>query len=195
MFDIDNSSHARRYIPIIKQEIERTLTLMSDFMMFTKINIEKRKMDVSVLLQDVCEMSYFMLKDKKIKFSCSVMDEEVLIDGDYGRLKQVFTNIIKNAMEAIDDSKQGVIKFHAKASSKGFIVTIADNGAGMNKQVLSKIGEAFYTTKSGGTGLGVKFSKEIIEAQGGYINYKSSPSVGTTVSIMLPLKNPCDKDF
>lgn len=188
MFDANNDSHVRRYIPIIKQEIERTLTLMNDFMMLTKLNVKKRKMDASVLLQDVCEMSYFMLKEKKMKFSCSIMDEEVYIEGDYDRLKQVFLNVIKNAVEAIPNNKKGVIKANAKVTRKELVVTVTDNGSGMTKEVLSKIGEPFYTTKKGGTGLGVKFSKEIIEAHGGFIDYKSKPEIGTTVTIALPLK-------
>jgi hypothetical protein len=58
----------------------------------------------------------------------------------------------------------------------------------MNKDTLNKIGEAFYTTKTTGTGLGVKLSKEIIEAHNGSIEYKSKPKIGTSVTITLPLK-------
>lgn len=188
MFDADNPDHVRRYIPIVKQEIERTLTLMNDFMMFTKLNVDKKKMDASVMLQDVCEMSSIMIKENKFKFSSQIIDDDVYIDGDYDRLKQVLINVIKNAIEAIPNGKKGQIKFNAKVTSKELIVIVTDNGMGMTKKVLSKIGEAFYTTKKGGTGLGVKLSNEIIEAHGGYINYKSKPNIGTTVTIALPLK-------
>lgn len=188
MIDIDNKTNVRRYISIIKQEIERTLTIMNDFMMLTKVHVEKRDMDVSVLLQDVCEISYFMLKERKIKFSSSIIDEEVFINGDYDRLKQVFINVIKNAMEAIPTSKRGIVKFTNKLTAKELILTITDNGVGMNKEVINRIGEAFYTTKKSGTGLGVKFSKEIIEAHNGSIEYKSKLNIGTMVIIILPIK-------
>jgi signal transduction histidine kinase len=172
MFDPNNEDHVKRYIPIIRQEIERTLTLMNDFMNLTKLNVEKRKMDISVLLQDISEVSYLMLKEKKMELISSIIDEEIYIDGDYDRLKQVFINVIKNAMEAIPANKKGIIKLDAKINHNELIITINDNGIGMNKEVLSKIGEAFYTTKKEGTGLGVKLSKEIIEAHEGYIEYK-----------------------
>jgi signal transduction histidine kinase len=188
MFDPNNEDHVRRYIPIVRQEIERTLTLMNDFMNLTKLNVEKRKMDISVLLQDISEVSYLMLKEKKMELISSIIDEEIYIDGDYDRLKQVFINVIKNAMEAIPANKKGIIKLDAKINHNELIITINDNGIGMNKEVLSKIGEAFYTTKKEGTGLGVKLSKEIIEAHEGYIEYKSKLKMGTTVTIALPLK-------
>jgi signal transduction histidine kinase len=188
MFDPNNEDHVKRYIPIIRQEIERTLTLMNDFMNLTKLNVEKRKMDISVLLQDISEVSYLMLKEKKMELISSIIDEEIYIDGDYDRLKQVFINVIKNAMEAIPANKKGIIKLDAKINHNELIITINDNGIGMNKEVLSKIGEAFYTTKKEGTGLGVKLSKEIIEAHEGYIEYKSKLKMGTTVTIALPLK-------
>lgn len=188
MFDINNPDHVKRYIPIIKQEIERTLTLMHDFLMLTKLNADKKRMDLSVLLQDVYDMSKMIFKDKKIDFLCSSIDQEIYIDGDYDRLKQVFLNIMKNAAEAIPNNKKGIIKFKVKESLKELIITISDNGVGMSKENLSKIGEPFYTTKQYGTGLGVKFSKEIIEIHDGSIEYKSKLNVGTTVIIKLPLK-------
>lgn len=191
MLDIDNEDHIRRYIPIIKQEIERTLTLMNDFMMLTKLNVDRRKMDASVLLQDVCEISSMLIQNKKVQFKNSVIDDEVYISGDYDRLKQVFINVIKNAVEAIPRDRKGVIKFDAKKVANKLIIKIDDNGLGMDEKTLKRIGEAFYTTKSCGTGLGVKFSKEILESHDGTIDYQSKPNIGTTVTISLPIiKNP-----
>ncbi|MDD2202893.1 MAG: HAMP domain-containing sensor histidine kinase [Bacilli bacterium] len=188
MFEIGNCSHAERYIPIIKQELDRTLTLLNDFMMLTKVNVELKKMDVSVLLQDTCDMLYFMLKQNKIDFICSVIDEEVYILGDYDRLKQVFVNIMKNAVEAIPKDRKGKVKFEVKTTLKKLVITVVDNGIGIKKHELSKMGEPFYTTKKNGTGLGVKFSKEIIKAHEGTIEYKSKLNIGTMVIIKLPLK-------
>jgi two-component system sporulation sensor kinase B len=188
MFDSNNADHVKRYIPIIKQEIERTLTLMNDFMTLTKLNVDKRKLDISVLLQDICEIAYLLCKNKNIKFSCSIIDEEAYIDGDYDRLKQVFINIIKNSIESIPEGQNGSIKLKARLVNKGIAITVIDNGVGMDEKTLSKIGEAFFTTKSGGTRLAVRFSKEIIDAHTGSMNYKSKPNMGTTVNLSLPLK-------
>jgi two-component system sporulation sensor kinase B len=188
MLDVNNTDQIKKYVPIIRQEIERTLTLMNDFMNLTKLHVEKRNMDASVLLQDISEIAYLMLNEKKIDYDSSIIDKEIYIDGDYDRLKQVFINLIKNAMEAIPTNKKGIVKFESKTNGNNLVILIKDNGIGMSREALDKIGEAFYTTKSNGTGLGVKLSKEIIEAHSGFIDYKSKPKTGTTVVITLPLK-------
>lgn len=188
MIDTDNQNQVKRYVPIIKQEIERMLTLLDDFMMLTKINIKVNKMDVSVLLQDICDTVSLISKSDRVEFNSSIMDESLYIDGDYDRLKQVFINLIKNAFEAIPKSVKGYVNLEAKYEKRNLIIEIADNGSGMSKEDLSKIGEAFYTTKKTGTGLGVKFSKEIIDAHHGAIKYKSKLDEGTVVTVKIPIK-------
>ena len=188
MFDGNNKDHVNRYIPILKQEIERTLMLLNDFLMFTKIQIDKQRMDLALLIQDVYETNDFILKRRNIFIKCNCITEEVYIYGDYDRLKQVFINIIKNAAEAINNKEDGIIILDGEIINGEVIISVSDNGIGMNVEVLSRLGEAFYTTKKSGTGLGVKFSQEIIEAHGGSITYSSNLNKGTTVTIKLPIE-------
>ena len=72
-------------------------------------------------------------------------------------------------------------------TKKNVLITISDNGCGMTRETLENIGNAFYTTKEKGTGLGVKLSNEIIEQHNGKIKYKSKLNEGTTVEIKIPL--------
>jgi two-component system sporulation sensor kinase B len=191
MLDTNNKSQVERYIPIIKQEIDRTLTLMNDFLNLTKLKVEKSHIDVSVVLNDICESLEILIKSNNIAFNYDVFDDEVYLLGDYDRLKQVFINLIKNAIESIPKGRKGVIELRTKKTNNNVVVTIEDNGIGISKEVLNKLGEPFFTTKKGGTGLGIRFSKEIIEAHEGTITYKSEQKKGTTVKIILPtLKNP-----
>jgi len=185
MLDVDNKKQVNKYIPIIKEEIDRTLTLMNDFLNLTKLSINKNIIDISLLLDDVCNCIEPLITHKNIHFMFDIIDDEVFIEGDYDRLKQVFINLIKNSMESIDN-KIGIIKLKM-VQKKQVIITISDNGCGMSKEVVEKIGSAFYTTKEKGTGLGVKLSTEIIEQHNGSIKYKSKENEGTTVIIKLPL--------
>jgi len=185
MLDVDNKKQVNKYIPIIKEEIDRTLTLMNDFLNLTKLSINKNIIDISLLLDDVCNCIEPLITNKNIHFMFDIIDDEVFIDGDYDRLKQVFINLIKNSMESIND-KIGIIKLKMVVK-KQVIITISDNGCGMSKEVIEKIGSAFYTTKEKGTGLGVKLSTEIIEQHNGSIKYKSKENEGTIVTIKLPL--------
>lgn len=180
MYDVNSIEHSKKYIPIIKEEIERTLILLKDFLSLRKITLDKEELDLTILFDEVIEeMSLY--NESKVKFNKHYKDE-IYVDGDYNRLKQVVLNIIKNSIESIKDN--GIIDISIE-TKKEIIVKIKDNGEGMSKETLKKFKEPFYTTKNNGTGLGVPLSFEIIEAHGWEINYDSALNVGTTVTIII----------
>ena len=185
MFDIRNTSKANKYINIIDQEIDRTLVLLKDFQDVSKLNIDKNEMDIKMLLEDVCDESK-MIFNNNIVFDYNLSDDEVYINGDYNRLKQVLINVIKNAKESIKES--GRVSLKSINNKTEYVITISDNGSGMDDEMLEQIGTPFYTTKKNGTGLGVCFSKEIVERHGGKMKYESKKNEGTTVKIILPTK-------
>lgn len=186
MFDINNINHFKKYIPILKCEIDKTLNLLQDFSACKKVKLECDVVDVSLLIEDITNNYKLMFDNRNIDFYVDIPDEEIYIYGDYNRLNQVFLNIIKNSIEAIDLNKKSFIKVSVSVD-KSVKVFIEDNGIGMNDYVLSKISEPFYTTKPNGTGLGVLLSNEIISAHKGSIEYESEEGVGTMVVITLPL--------
>ena len=184
MFDVENKDHAKRYIPILKSEISRVLSLLEDFLSITKIKIEKEEMDLNMLLEDTIACLKPILNNKNIKFIANISDEEVYINADYNRLKQTLVNIIKNSKESIEN--KGIIKLYTKIGKNKIKIIIEDDGVGMSKEELEKIKEAFFTTKSKGTGLGTYLSNEIIKLHGGSLEYFSKKMIGTKVVITLP---------
>lgn len=187
MFDVNNVEHSRKYVPIIKQEIERTLTIMDDFSSFTKLKLEKNILDINLLLEDVVNSLEALFKSNNIETDFNIRAEEIYMQGDYNRLKQVLINIFKNAVEAIPSDKKGIIKLRTKKDNKFITIYIEDNGMGMDKETLDNIGSIFYTTKANGTGLGITLSKEILSKHNGSIKYESKKDIGTTVIIKIPL--------
>ena len=189
MFDVNNIEHSKKYIPIMKSEINRTLLLLQDFLAISKIKIEKDYMDVNILVEDVMNNFNLMLKERNIKTDINLIDDDIYILGDYNRLTQVLINVIKNSIEAIPNEKSGNIWIKTDVSDNNFYLEIKDNGVGITDAVLKKIEEPFFTTKVNGTGLGVSLSKEIIKAHDGKIEYSSKPFEGTVVKILLPITN------
>lgn len=187
MFDVNNIDDFKKYIPIIKSEVDKTLNLLHDFSACKKVNLDLDIVDVSLLIEDITNNFKLMFDNRNIDFYVDIPDDEIYIYGDYNRLNQVFLNIIKNSIEAIDYDKKSFIRVSVDVLDKVVKVTIEDNGVGMNDYVLSKISEPFYTTKPNGTGLGVLLSNEIISAHNGSIDYESEEGVGTIVVITLPL--------
>ena len=184
MMDTKDISKTNKYIEIINQEIDRSLDIMNDFMELGKIKINKDIIDINILLDDISNCLKILIINKNIEFIYNSNDEERYIEGDYNRLKQVFINLLKNSIEAIND--KGRIELSLSISKDYYIVTIKDNGIGMDEYTLSKIKEMFYSTKSKGTGLGVTLSNEIINSHNGKLEYKSTLGKYTKVSVKLP---------
>jgi signal transduction histidine kinase len=115
----------------------------------------------------------------------------VALDAD--RFRRVVINLVENAAQAIEGGKVGVsdrrITVTTKASDCAEFV-IADTGPGIPPEVLPKIFEPLFTTKSIGTGLGLPTVKQIVEQHGGEIHITSTPGKGTAVHIRLPLADP-----
>lgn len=188
MLDLNNKDKILKYIPIIKGEIERTLTLMDDYLDYTKVKIQKEEVDIYLLLNDIIESLELFFKENKINLEYLVPDDELYLMVDYNRIKQVIVNILKNATEARDINKEElIIKIRTRVTKNYFKIIIEDNGIGMDKDVLEQVTDLFFTTKKNGTGLGTSLSKEIVELHGGKIKYLSEVGIGTTVIINLPL--------
>ena len=186
MLNIKNQKQVKKYIPIIKSEIDRLLTLLEDFLLVNKANVSFDLMDINMLIEDIVDKEHSLISASNIKLNVDLLDDEIYINGDYNRLSQVLINIIKNSIEAIEDRK-GIINISSVINDKYVVIAVEDNGVGISKKKMAKIKEPFYTTKSRGTGLGVSLSDEIIKAHGGTLIYKSREFAGTKVIIKLPL--------
>lgn len=183
-----NKDKKDKYISIIKSEINRTIILMDDFLDYTKVNLNKEELDLYMLLEEVKDCVYPLMRQNNVKTEFLIPDDEVYIEADYNRLKQVLINVLKNSLETKDKENMNII-LNTFLKKDYIIIKIKDNGSGMDKETLDNIGKMFYTTKIKGTGLGVSLSKEIIKLHDGNMKYESIPGKGTTVSITLPLKS------
>lgn len=188
MIDYKDTDKVERYIPIIKDEISRTLILMDDFLDYTKIQVEKDITDLYLLLEDTYKIVKPLFKKNQIKLTLNIDDDDdVYMNLDYNRLKQVLVNLLKNSIEAKDSHKKNnYVSIDTIRKNDEIIIRIKDNGIGMDTKSLEKVDEMFYTTKEKGTGLGVALSKEIISQHGGDIKYSSVKGKYTIVDIILP---------
>ncbi len=185
MFDAGNPKHAEQYIPIMRDEIDKTLILLEDFLSMNRVKINKDLLDVNYLLSNFIETYELYFKEHKIDTDIKLSDHEVYLNGDYNRLFQVLTNIMKNSIEALGEKPK--IKVWTEIKAEKFYICVKDNGGGIPKDTLEKIKEPFFTTKMNGTGLGVSLSSEIIEAHDGQLLYESELGRYTLTTIILPI--------
>ena len=184
MMDTSNIDKTNRYIDI-RSELDRSLNIMSDFLEFSKIRINREEIDICSLLDDVYDNFKLLLGSKNIKLDYVYSEEEIYMMGDYNRLKQVMLNLLKNSKEAI--LERGIIYIRGYRKRNGFCIEIRDTGKGMDRDTLSKIKDMFYTTKSKGSGIGVSLSNEIIKAHNGTLDYESEIGKGTIVRVWIPI--------
>lgn len=186
MMDYSDIEKVKKYNDIIESELNRTLDIMNNFSQYTKIKVDKDIMDLDSLICEVISNMGSFFETYKVKV-CYEYDDELFINGDYDRLKQVLVNILKNSCEAIEDN--GVIDINLSFDNKNVYLVIRDNGCGMSKEDLDSIDQLFFTSKDKGCGIGVSIAKEIIRLHDGKLEYKSVLGEFTEVSIVFPKVN------
>ncbi len=113
--------------------------------------------------------------------------EATKVKADKDQLIRLFNNLIKNAIQAIPDGQKGNISIDFFTEGKMLKVTVSDNGKGISEEQKDSIFKPNFTTKSGGMGLGLAMSKNIIENCKGSISFISEPGVGTTFTLLFPI--------
>lgn len=194
MIDEQDYKKTFKYLNIIKGEITRSKTIIDEFSSYGKLkSINSEEMDLSYLFEDIEELLEPIFKSNKAKLTI-IKPEEVYLEGDYNKLKQVFINLLKNTIEAKQEEIPLEVVVTIKESKKKITIKVKDNGIGMSKETLAKVSEVFFTTKSNGTGLGLAYSKEVIELHQGTLKIQSKENQGTEISVLLP-KRKKSEDF
>lgn len=168
------------------QRLEELIEELRDYYLPRTLNLEE--MDILLLLQEVYDLVKEDCERKKIETYFKRPGKPVLIKGDKGKLKQVFLNLVKNAIAAME--RGGKLVIDQTLSEKQAEITITDNGCGILEENREKIFSPFFTTKRHGTGLGLNISKSIIEDhEGTSLTLESEEWKGTTFKVTLPLFN------
>ncbi|MGN8845366.1 ATP-binding protein [Niallia sp. HCP3S3_B10] len=174
--------------PILDIEINRIETIASELMFLGKpAKSEIKKISIGKILLDVYTLMQSQANLNNVAINLDTYDENLTALCNVDQIKQVFINLVKNAIEAMDND--GIINIEAKVDERWIVVTIKDNGKGIPNEIKNKLGEPFYTTKEKGTGLGLVICYNIIAEHKGKINFVSEDGVGTTFTIRLPLAN------
>lgn len=195
MLDLRNKEKSTKYIKIISSEIKRSKTIIDEFSSYGKLKkLDIEEMDICYLLEDIHELLLPLFKKNKATLIIPKTEDEIYINGDYNRLKQVFINLLKNSLEAKVKNRNLYVELKIKKTKTKVTIKVIDNGIGMTEETLARISEIFFTTKSNGTGLGLAYSKEVIELHKGTLKIDSKYNEGTQTTITIP-KEKKSEDF
>lgn len=182
------------FLSIILKESDRLQMLIQDLLDLSKIEqqgfqLDLDKLDIIELLNEVLTMLDGKAEKKSISLKMIPSLTTIYIKGDYYRLKQVFINLISNAITYTPSG--GYVEVSVKEEASKIYVNIKDTGIGIDKEEIPRIFERFYrvdnsrSRNSGGTGLGLAIVKHIVEAHRGNISVQSKVNQGSTFTICL----------
>ncbi|RSK28127.1 HAMP domain-containing histidine kinase [Bacillus sp. HMF5848] len=180
------------FLSIILKESDRLQTLIQDLLELSKIEQQGFKLNIDhVNIQEVLEDIFVILKSKaeykEIDLNLNLEKKHLFIKGDTYRIKQVFINLINNAITYTPSG--GKVMVNVSVDANDVIIAVSDTGIGILKEEIPRIFERFYrvdkarSRNSGGTGLGLAIVKHLVEAHGGTITVDSRTGGGTTFTV------------
>lgn len=196
---IDSDPHLpdstkKEFNAIILSEAKRLAKLINDVLDVSKIEsgkivLNKQNFNLVKVIQNILAQISQRIKEKNIFLSVDISDDEIIIFADEERIKQVFENILDNAIKF--NKKDGRITVFVQSLYKEVEIIISDTGVGIPQKDLPFIYQKFYrverpNTETQGTGLGLSIAKQVVDLHKGLINIKSDVNQGTTVIIKFP---------
>jgi len=185
---LEDGDRSKLFATVLK-EIDRLNSLVTDFLSFATPSIDKKdEIQVKNFFEEMVSLIKLDAKFEGIELICEVQDCALLVDSN--KLKQVFINLIVNALQAFtkDLDKYGhgpKVSVTGRILDSGYEVKVEDNGDGIKKENLASIFEPFHTTKDKGTGLGLALSHRILDGHGASIDVVSTVGSGTTFTVLF----------
>ncbi len=193
--EVFNREKAEKFYEILASEIKRVDQLVKDFLMIARPQtLEKSKVELSALLDAVITAHAADALTKGVRIERQYETTPVHVLADESKLKQVFVNLILNAIQAMPGGGKLTITLRtkdvgrARAHKRRVEIAFHDTGVGIKREELNRIFDFYYSTKKDGSGLGLAVVQQIVEEHDGEIHVRSKVNEGTTFTIRLPLE-------
>lgn len=177
-----NENNVSKYKEIIKNQVDDSLNILNDYLEYNRISLNKEEIDLNLLLTDLKANVKDYLKNSNVHLHIDLLDDEIYLQADYNKLKQVFYNIIKNSIE----SKSKNINISYRVMFGRITICIKNDGYKIDKDEIYQIGNHF-TNKEDGNGIGTNLIKRIISLHNGKIKYRNNKTRGISIYITLSL--------
>ena len=173
-------------VDVSKEEIARLDAIIRQFLGAVRpTQLECRLENLNQLVQESIRFLEAEIADRNIIVESELRSDLPLLELDRTQIKQVFFNVIRNAFQAMKSG--GILRVRTDADDRFATVTFADTGGGIPEEQMSKISEPYFTTKVGGSGLGLLIVRRIIREHGGEMELLNTPGIGLSLTMKLPL--------
>ena len=175
-------------IEVCRNEVSRLDGIIKNFLEAVRPQIpDFQTLNLNEVLEESLEFQSNELEDRGITVEIDTGAESPIVRADKQQIKQVFFNVTKNAMEAMQPG--GVIRVKIQSDEERFYLRFGDSGSGIKHEDLSHVFQPYYTTKKGGTGLGMMIVQRIMREHGGQVGIDSKEGIGTLVTLEFPKQN------
>jgi PAS domain S-box-containing protein len=173
-------------LEILDSEIKRLDRVVQTFLNFTRpVEIHLEPFDLNVVVGHVVALASTEANERGVKINKELATEQLIVKGDSDLLKQALLNVIINGCQAMPEG--GPLKIATLRGSDGSArITVTDRGIGISEEGRDRIFNLYYTTKKGGTGIGLAQAFRAVQLHNGQIRFDSEVGVGTTFEIILP---------
>jgi signal transduction histidine kinase len=176
----------------VNRETSRLREILDDFLRYAgRIELDKKPTDLNELLEELCDFFLPQAQLQRVRLRLRKPDTPVIANVDAKLIKQAVLNLLINGLQAIGDAggdAGGELIMALSIQGKNGVIDVIDTGPGIDLDKQSKIFQAYYTTKKGGTGIGLAMAKRIAEEHGGKIGLRSEVGKGSNFFITLPLR-------
>lgn len=192
---LEDRPELMNYMAIIEKETTRCKEIVENLMKFARQEkASLQKIDINKTVQDSLRLVEHQITVAGVKINQAFAQEgkPIFINGNANQIQQVMLNLMLNAQHAMENKGTLSVSTHYDETQQKVLILISDTGCGMSQEVMERIFEPFYTTKSvgKGTGLGLSVSLGIIKDHKGDIEVDSAEGRGTTFTINLPAYGP-----
>jgi two-component system, NtrC family, sensor histidine kinase HydH len=170
----------------VRKETERLNDIVEDFLRFAKVqDLKVEPSDLNDVVDDLRDFCEPQAMGQGIVIRTQYDPDLPMVPLDVDLFKQALWNLILNAQHAMPDG--GDLMLQTRLEGDCAVLDVTDTGVGMTPDVAAKVFDAFYSTKAGGSGLGLPTTRKIVEAHGGSISLQSEPGQGSRFTLRLPL--------
>jgi signal transduction histidine kinase len=171
----------------IQAEVDRLTAITEEYLRFARLpKPSLQPQDVNDIVGSLASFIGGELESKRIRCRVELAERLPHVHADEGQLRQCLLNLLRNAAEAMEQSG-GTITMRTTLEGNSVLVSVADDGPGIDAEHQAHIFDPFFTTRAGGTGLGLALTHQIVVEHGGAIDVQSKVGEGTVFSVALPI--------
>jgi signal transduction histidine kinase len=178
---------AQQRLERLKREVQRLHDILENFLNFARVKeLKPRSTDLNSLVEELCDFYEPQASTQGIVIRTHFAPDLPQLALDPALFKQAVLNLMLNAEHAMPQGGELILTTHQDGRS--IVLDVTDTGVGMTEDVRSRIFDPFFSTRPGGSGLGLPTTRQIVEAHGGTIEVQSVPGKGSRFSLRLPVK-------